>query len=166
MQRATKPRIAEFIAPFVLGLGLIIKTLYRVIFGWWLDPLSQQKQNWALRDDVRANLAFLASEGEFLNSQPVAILPFDYASVKLSRENVLFTITRGRGELNVSVSPRHIPAETHELGRVIAALECRHLSEKDLVNDWGGIERLLRPRLTDLNRAFSEREYLHLKERL
>jgi len=111
------------------------------------------------------NLDFLTADGEFLNSQPLVILPFDYASVKLSRNNVLFTITRGRGELNVSVAPRHIPTESHELGYVIAALES-HLRVQESVNDWESIERLLRPRLAILNAAFSEHEYSHLREKL
>jgi hypothetical protein len=166
VQRATKLRIVEFTAPFFLGIGFIVKMLNKVAFAWWLDPRLQRNENRALWDDVQANLFFLVSEAQLVNSRPVAVLPFDYASVKLLRENVLFTITRGRGDLTVSVGPRHLPAESYELGSVMAALERRHLSERDLVNDFAGVERLLGPRLQVLNAAFSEEEYPRIKTRL
>lgn len=51
---------------------------------------------------------------------------------------MLFTVTRGRGEANVSVAPRHAPGESHLLGPVVAALDRRHLSDHDLFNDFGG----------------------------
>ena len=116
--------------------------------------------------NVQANLFFLVSEGQLVSSRRVAVLPFDYASVEVLRENVLFIITRGRGELNVSVAPRHVPTESCELGSVIAALELRHLSERDLVSDLARVAGLLRPRLQALNAAFSEEEYPHIKKRL
>lgn len=166
VQRATKLRIVEFAAPFFLGIGFFIKTFYNVVFAWWLDPWLQRNANRALWDDVQANLFFLVSGGQLVSSRPVAVLPFDYASVGLLRENVLFTITRGRGELNVSVAPRHVPTESYELGSVIAALERRHLSEHDLVHELAGVAGLLRPRLQALNAAFSEEEYPRIKERL
>jgi hypothetical protein len=96
--------------------------LNKVAFAWWLDPWLQRNENRALWNDVQANLFFLVSQAQLISSRPVAVMPFDYASVKLLRENVLITITRGRGDLAVSVEPRHAPAESYELGSAIAAL--------------------------------------------
>ena len=166
VQRATKLGIVEFAAPIFLGIGFIVKMLNKVAFAWWLDPWLQRNENRALWNDVQANLFFLVSQVQLISSRPVAVMPFDYASVKLLRENVLITITRGRGDLAVSVAPRHAPAESYELGSAIAALESRHLSEHDLVGSFAGVERLLRPRLETLNLAFSEEEYPRFKKRL
>jgi hypothetical protein len=113
----------QFAAPFFLGIGLFIKRFYNIVFAWWLDSWLQRNANRAPGDDVQANLFFLVSEGQLVSSRPVAVLPFDCVSMGLLRENVLFTITRGRGDLNVSVAPRHVPAESYELGSVIAALD-------------------------------------------
>jgi hypothetical protein len=125
VQRATKLRILDFFAPFFLGVGFMVKMLYNIAFAWWLDPWLQRRANDALFHDVQANLYFLVSQGQLVNSSRVTVLPFDYASVGIPWENLLFTITRGRGELNVSVAARHARDESYELGPVIAALERR-----------------------------------------
>jgi hypothetical protein len=113
---------------------------------------------------VQANFYFLVPNGEVSIPQQTAILPFDYASVKVIYKNVSFSFTRGRGEANVSVSPRHAPAELYELGRVISALDDKHLSACDLVDDFPAAASLLRPRLEALNDAFSKEKYLRFKE--
>jgi hypothetical protein len=56
-------------------------------------------------------------------------------------------VVRWRGDTNVKVAPRHAPGESYELGPVIAALEDRHFSERDVVNDLVDAASLLRPRL-------------------
>ena len=81
-------------------------------------------------------------------------------------ENLLITITRGRGDTTVSVAPRYAPQDSHELGPLMAAVEHRHFSERDMVNDLAGAASLLRPRLEALNAAFSEREFQHTKQSL
>jgi hypothetical protein len=37
VQRATKLRILEFVAPIFLGVGFLFKIVYNVAFAWWLD---------------------------------------------------------------------------------------------------------------------------------
>jgi len=156
----------EFVAPFFRSATFVFKTVYNVAFAWWLDPWLQGRANGALLDEIHANLYFLVSQAHLDISRPITTLPFDYASVEIPWENVLFTFTRGRGELNVSVAPRHAPGKSYELGLVIAALEHRHFSERDLVHDLAGAATLLRPRLQPLNIAFSEQEFPHIKDRL
>ena len=82
-----------------------------MFFAWWLDPWFQRKSNQALWDDVQANLYFLYSNGELIKEKHPQILPFDYASVSLVFDNIRFCFTRGREELNVSLSPRHAPMD-------------------------------------------------------
>jgi hypothetical protein len=165
VQRATKRRVLEFLLPVFLGVGFIVKMVYNIAFGWWLEPRLQRKANRELLDDVHANLPFLAPQAD-IGQPSVMVLPFDYASVEIPWENLLFGISRGRGELNISVAPRHAPHQSYELGPVIAALDGRHFSQRDLVKDLAGAATLLLPRLQALNAAFSEQEFPRIKERL
>ena len=166
MERQKRLRIMEFGWPLFAALGFVLGIAYKIFLAWWLDPWLQRKANRALLDDIKANLYFLVSEGQLVNSRRSQVLPFDYASVQINYGNILFCITRGRGGVNVSVSPRYAPGESYELGRVVAALERRHLSECDLVNTLSGVGSLLRPHLQGLNDAFSETEYPGFRDRL
>jgi hypothetical protein len=159
VDRPSKRRVLEFLGPIFLGIGFVVKLFYRIAFGWWLDPWMQSKENRALWDDVQANFYFLTSQTQLDLSGPTDIHPFDYASVKIPWENLLVTITRGRGNTAVTVAPRHAPGDNYELGRLIAAMERRHLRERDIVNTLAGAADLLRPCLQELNEAFSEQEF-------
>lgn len=165
MQQATKNRILNALSPFFVAVGSIFKTLYTAGFSWWLDPWLQRKANQALLSDVQSNLYFLVSQAKAVNSQS-PVLPFDYASVNVLWETLFFVITRGRGELNVSVAPSHARGELNELGPTIAALEGRNFSEHHVINDLSDAAALLRSRLDLLNAAFSEQEYARTKARI
>jgi hypothetical protein len=52
-----------------------------------------------------------------------AVHPFDYAVVRILNGNICFGFTRGQEQLNVTLSPRHAPRDTHELHIVIAAID-------------------------------------------
>ena len=166
MQRATKLRILEFVAPVFLGVGFIIKMVYNLAFAWWLDPWLRRKANRALLDDITANLYFLVSEPQASAPRSIGVLQSEWPTVKIPWGNLLFTVVRWRDETNVSVAPRHAPRESYEIGPLIAALESRHFSERDAVNDLADAANLLRPRLQALNDAFSEQEFPRIKGRL
>ena len=123
MRKHNRRLLIEFIRPPVLLLGFVVKTIYRVMFGWWLGPWFQRKANQSLIEDIRAKLPFLFPIGNFVEHPRIRVLPFDYASAELGWENLLFSFTRGREETNVLVAPRHAPNRSYELGPVIAALE-------------------------------------------
>jgi hypothetical protein len=166
VDRAGDRRVSDFLAPLFLGVGFVAKLFYKIIFAWWLDPWVQGKANRALWDDVQANFYFLTSESHVDLSGPTTIHPFDYASVKVPWDNLLVTITRGRGDTTVCVAPRHAPRENYELARLIAALEQRPLRAPDMVNTLDGAAGLLRPRLQQLNASFSEQEFPRTKQLL
>jgi hypothetical protein len=149
VQRHTKLRRWEFSALF--------KPVYTATFGWWLDPLLQRKKNRALLDDVQAHFAFLTSDNGVSMSNPIGILPFDYASVEIRWEHLLITITRGRGDTTVTVAPLNAPQNSCQLGPFIAALEHRRFSERDIFHDLSGAANLLHPRLEVLKHTFSEK---------
>lgn len=158
----------EFARPFLplfLGAGSLVRLLYSVAFAWWLDPWVRRNDNHKLVHDITANLYFLVSNPQAKVS-PVGVLRSEWPTVEISWGNLLFTIVRWQGETNISVAPRNAPRESHQLGPVVAALEGRHLSERDAVYDIGDAGRLLRPRLQALNTAFSEQEFLTFRERL
>jgi hypothetical protein len=66
----------------------------------------------------------------------------------------------------MSVAPQDTPRESYQLASLIAALEGRHLSERDGMYNLADAGRLLRPRLQALNAAFSEQGFPAFKERL
>lgn len=166
MQQATKRRLVEFVAPLFLGIGFIIKVVYYILFAWWLDPWLRRKANRALLDDITKNLHFLVSDSRANVSHSLKVVPSEWPTVEIPWGNLLFTLVRWRGDTSVSVAPSHAPGESYELGPVVAALECRNFSERDVVNDIADAGDLLRPRLEALNTAFSEEMFPHIKARL
>jgi hypothetical protein len=139
--------------------------LYIVAFGWWLSPLIRRKDNRKLVADITANLYFLISDPQ-ANVSRIGILQSEFPTVKVSWNNLLFTFARWHGETNMSVAPQHAPRESYQLGPLFAAMEGRHLSERDVVYDLADAGRLLPPRLQALNTAFSEPGFPAFKERL
>jgi hypothetical protein len=151
--------------PLFVGVGFTVKMVYNVAFAWWLDPWMQRKANHALLDDIKTYLYFVVSPSLTDVLTPITVVKSEWPEVEIPWENLLFTITRWHGETSVSVAPRHVSGERYELGPLVAALERRHFSEHDVVNDLADAARLLRPRLQALNLAFSEQEFLRTRER-
>ena len=135
MRKQNRQLLIELIRPPVLLVGFVVKTIYRTMLGWWLDPWLQRKANQSLVEDVRANLPFLFPKGSVVQPPRIRVLPFDYASVEIGWENLLFSFTRGREETNVVVAPTHAPNMSYELGPVIAALEDRRYSDRYAISD-------------------------------
>ena len=166
MQRETKLWLLGNVAtPFLRGVGFAVKVIYATAFAWWLDPWLQRKANRKLLIDVEENFFFLFSEAEKVKLPPAGRL-IDYASVEFLWKNLFFSITRRRGEVDVSIAPRHAMNEQSELGPTIAALEGRHFSESYAIGNLADAAALLRPRLKLLNNAFSEQEYVHTRQRI
>lgn len=166
MTKRNRELLIEYIRPPVLLVGFLIKTIYRVMFGWWLNPWLQRKANRSLIEDVRMYLPFLFPIGDFVKQRQIRVLPFDYALVELGWENLLFSFARGREETNVIVAPRHAPNMSYELGPVIAALENKRYSDRYVVNGLHDAANLLEPHLQALNAAFSECNFPIIKPRL
>jgi len=166
MRKHNRQFLLELIRPPVLLVGFVAKTIYRTLFGWWLDPWLQRKANQSLIENLRENLPFLFSGGSVVEPPRIRVLPFDYASVEVGWENLLFSFTRGREDVSVLVAPAHAPNMSYELGPVIAALEDRRFSERYSINHLRDAAYLLQPHLQALNRAFSEPEFPMIKQKL
>jgi len=166
VERRAKLRVWDFLAPAIRGIGFFIKVVYIALLGWWLGPWLQRKANRSLLNDVRENFSFLFPKGHVLKQPRIRVLPFDYASVEIAWENLLFSFTRGREEVNVLVAPSHAPKMSYELGPAIAALENRHYSERDRVTNLHDAANLLQPGLEALNTAFSKQSFPAMKQKL
>src|SRR5579859_1894691 len=168
MKPETKLQIAELAKPLyylLLGVGFLVRMMYTGLFGWWLSPLIRRQDNRKLVDDIATNLHFLISDPE-ANVSWIGILHSEVPTVKVSWHNLLFTFVRWHGETSVTVAPQHVPGKSYQLGPLFAALEGRHLSERDAMYGLGDAGRLLHPRLQALNAAFSEQGFPVFKERL
>src|SRR5215469_16433566 len=87
MRKHNRQLLIELVRPPILLVGFVVKTIYRTMFGWWLDPWFQQKANQSLVEDVRANLPFLFPKGSVVEHPRIRVHPFDYASVEIGWEN-------------------------------------------------------------------------------
>lgn len=166
MRKRNRELLIKALRPPVQVLAFVVNTVYWIILGWWLNPRLQRKANQSLATDVRENLPFLFPKGRVVEQPRIRVLPFDYASVEVAWENLLFSFTRGREQVNVLVAPSYAPKMSYELGPTIAALENRHYSERDLVNDLRGAANVLRPHLEALNAAFSGQSFPTIKQKL
>jgi hypothetical protein len=166
VRQATKTRLLELTRPFFVGIAFAVKMVYSIAFAWWFEPWMERKAVRALLNDIKTYLYFLVSPSLTDTLTPIRVVKSEWPEVEIPWENLLFTITRWRAETSVSVAPRHASAERYELGPLIASLEHRHFSERDLINDLADAALLLRPRLQILNAAFSEQEFPRTRKRL
>ena len=165
MERRTRDFLIEVIRPVYLVLSFLVRLIYKVLFGW-LEIWSQQKADASLLHDIRVNLYFLFPIGSVVKEKWYRVLPFDYACVRINCGNVCYCFTRGREELNVSLSPSHARQETYEFAIVIAAIDSTDVAEQKPTRYLSAVGDMIRPRLDALNDAFSESQYPDFKMKL
>lgn len=166
MERRTRVQVMELLWPLFAAMYFIIRGLDKFFLGWWLGPLLQRRENQALWADVQRNCYFLYTKGQPLKDRWPRPLPFDFASVYLIYQNLRLCFTRGRGEMNISLSPRHLPKESYRLEIVIAALDSKDFNEVTSPRNLAAAGDLLRTRLNEINSAFSETQYSKFKKEL
>jgi len=131
-----KIRGLELLRPLILGLGFAFKVVYGALFAWWLSPWLRHRANRELVSDIEGHLYFLIA-----TPNDIRVLHTEWPTAEILSGNLLFTILRWRDETTVSVSPKHSPTQSYQLGSLEDAA------------------RLLRTRAEDLNVAFSEEEF-------
>jgi hypothetical protein len=107
-------------------------------------------------------MPFLISAGQFIKRKVVA-QPFDYASIYLDTQLLSVCITRGRGEVLVSIAPRGLPSDRSELIVVLEALGYEQYSELSLPISMGRIDDILNSQWDRINAAFSDQSYPDFK---
>jgi hypothetical protein len=143
----------------------MLAAIYKTLFGW-VDIWLQRKADSALLYDVRSTFFFLFPAAEIVKEPGHAVPPCDYATVRLNYKNICFYFSRGRGEVNILLSPRHVPLATQELAYVVAVFDSVNISKVRTNGGLDGAADLLRPRLEALNEAFSEHGYAEFSKRL
>lgn len=156
------PKSLRIVVPLLRPLAGALNFLWWIVFGWWLDPIEQERKNDLLRRDLKTSLYFLFPEGKFVVENNPAILPFDYASARISFGNFVLGFTRGRGELNIIVAPQYLPDEARDLSLVLSALESRRI----FIPDLAAASSALASQVGNLNSAFAEQQYPRLREKL
>jgi hypothetical protein len=152
--------------PPIRVLFFFCRGVYKVLFSWWYDPWQQRRANEALWHDVQAKLYFLAANGTLAKAERPTTLPFDYASIEILYKNVRFCLTRGQGELNVTLSPLRFPTDTYHMGWVLAALDPDGSSAECRTDTLEKLAEVLRPRFEAINESFSEVRYPVFREKL
>ncbi len=152
----------RLVFPVLRAIAGGLNCLGWIVFGWWIEPIEQERRNDSLRRDVKASLYFLFPEGKFLIENNPAIQPFDYASASILFGNVLLHFTRGRGELNITIAPQHLPNEARDLSVVLSALGSQNVSIPNLA----AASSVLALRLGTLNNSFTQEQYPRLREKL
>jgi hypothetical protein len=165
MKNSTRNFIIAVVRPLNVVVGFLFRLVTAVLFGW-LAILLQRRADSSLLYEVRTELYFLFPAGSVVKERWYRVLPFDYASVGINYHNVCFWITRGRGELNVSIAIRDVPRPTYEIGLVVAALDSTVATEQKPIRYLLQVADLLRPRIEAINDAFSESKYPEFKEKL
>ena len=156
--------IAALRPPYII-VRFALRSIYMGLF-WWLDPLLQARDNASFENDIQANLYFLYSTGEIVKERWMTVHPFDFAVVKVLRGNIHFNFSRGLDQLNIKLSPRLCPRDSHELQVVIAALDATDVTPRMPARYLSDVAELLRPRMDRLDAAFSEDQYLEFKKKI
>jgi hypothetical protein len=133
-------------------------SLYRTVrsFSRMIELVRQRKADASLLYDVRKDLDFLFPAGSVAKQSWYRVLPFDFASAGIYYGNVCFWYTRGDGNVNVSVALREVPKERCRINVVISARDSTGTSIHKPTRDWPQASDLSRPRLEEINEAFSE----------
>jgi hypothetical protein len=152
-----------------LLIGFIVVEGYRVLIGWWLDPLIASSDNRRLEKDVRALLPFLFTErrGRVAPPRKGSFSPgFDYAFVTVRVGGLLIRFCRGRGEVDVRVASAEAPNDWHELSLLLSVLDNRSELERWGISDLRDAARTLETNLDRLGLVFAAGYSEELKQRL
>jgi len=110
--------------PLVLVVGFVLSQTYHLLFGWWLDDRDARKNQENFAEEIRENLAFLFKDGAQLIPYERKYPPaFDNAMVTVAVGNLRFRFARGRGDLQVHITPQHAPRDWHEMATVLMAID-------------------------------------------
>jgi hypothetical protein len=156
--------------PPAIVISFVAKNLYKLLFGWWLDPRTSRKSEQEFADEIRTKLPFLFVEygGEIIPNESLRVhTTFDYAIVTVAVRNLLLRFVRGRDEFRVDVAPKHDPRDWQEVSLVLTAIgSVEGFGLRPLYYRLGDFAPLIRPRLLVLDDAFSDKHYVSTKAKL
>lgn len=125
MARPRRSRVAAIIVaiirPPLRVFAFLVGGIYKVLFGWWLDPTTQRKNEASLKQDIQNSFPSLFTKcgGQFVPNPVEYPKAFDYVTVSVLAEGVLLEFIRGRGEVRLRVAPESKPSELRDLEEVV-----------------------------------------------
>jgi hypothetical protein len=162
-RRRNPPSRAALI--FFRSLFFLLGILGKVLIGW-IFIIWQWKDDAAFLYDVRNVVYFLFPDGRIAKGKWYRVLTFHNTSVGINYRNVCFKFTRWRDEMHVSVAQSGGAGIIYRLTDVISALDSTDafkMSEPRGLGEWAD---LIRPRLDEINEAFSESNFPEFKKKL
>jgi hypothetical protein len=161
--------LKSLVLPIFYVIGFLFVNTYKLLLGWWLEPLSVRKSDARLAEEVQNKLSFLFSEhgARIVPNEGRLRRGMDFAYATLEVGNFRLHLITGRGDVAVRIAPKHAPSDWHDLSLVIMALDTpQGLRARENLNWLEDVARLLRENWERLNFALSEGEYSVIRNRL
>jgi hypothetical protein len=110
-------------------------------------------------------MPFLSSGGHVVKRK-LSVQPFDYSCVDIDKDGVRVCVTRGRGEVSLSLAPSAFPGDQNQLNVILEALGFEEYSElRQPVGLWA-IDDILEARWDGIRAALTGQQYLAFKAKL
>jgi|ERR1700722_566477 hypothetical protein len=146
------------IKPLVLIVGGTFVLAYKLLFGWWLNPILNWRSEKDLREKVRTDLWFLFDnfDGRF-----VATKSDKYATiVAVEAANLRVVICKHHGDYAVTVARRDRLKDRESLDSILRAIYDQQGSPREpMYIDLAGLGELFRKKFNQVQIALSEERY-------
>jgi len=164
MAKANAPRGGRswryyVIAPLVLvSVGPIVLA-YKLIVGWWLNPIVDRRYEQKFREQVRTDLAFLFHDfdGQLVPNER----PDKYATlVTVEASELRVVVSQHHGDYGISVARRDSPEVKESLESVLEAIYERDgTRRKPRYISLTELGELFREKFTEVQMALSKENY-------
>jgi len=147
------------IAPLVLvSVGPIVLA-YKLIVGWWLNPIVDRRYEQKFREQVRTDLAFLFHDfdGQLVPNER----PDKYATlVTVEASELRVVVSQHHGDYGISVARRDSPEVKESLESVLEAIYERDgTRRKPRYISLTELGELFREKFTEVQMALSKENY-------
>jgi hypothetical protein len=145
------PLVLVSVGPFVLA--------YKLIVGWWLNPILDRRYEHRFREQVRTDLAFLFHDfdGQFVPNER----PDKYATlVTVEASELRVVVSQHHGDYGISVARRDSPEIKESLESVLEAIyEQGGTRRKPQYASLAELGELFREKFTEVQMSLSKENY-------
>jgi hypothetical protein len=169
LQSQPKMVTRRIVITLLVGFGLVIKTLYKLFFAWWLNPALNYWAQKSFANEIKQAFPFLFAQYKAKvvpSPRPGAQSP-EMAYICIATVDLVFEFTRWRDEnYAVTVSPTFAPKDSYELIDALRVVDLTgQTTDSPHVNGWSLFARLLEPRFPMLEAAFNQENFADTKEK-
>jgi hypothetical protein len=159
--RETRTFLHFILYPVIIVCGFVLSSLYKGLFGWWLDGWMSKGSWRRLEKNLRKDYPFL------FEKYGATVVPWkphrqvmDYVDVTVAVGTMLLTFTKGMGNFHVSVAPAHARLDYYGFTEAINLARESEL-EADLSTYYrmSDFPRLFEANIDCLNHFFSKESY-------